>query len=643
MSQRHVIVGTAGHIDHGKSTLVRALTGIDPDRLAEEKRRGITIDIGFAHLELGEYQVAFIDVPGHERFVKNMLAGIGGVQLVLLVVAADESVMPQTVEHFQICRLLGIRRGIVVLTKADQADDEMRSLVIEEVRELVAGSALETAPILEVDSLSGRGLEKFRQELLRQLQAEESSRLQALADQRFFAMPIDRVFSVKGFGTVVTGTVATGSIGLDAPLEIQPSGLSCKLRGIEVFGAASTQASAGRRTALNLTGVERSQLARGMVVMEPGVGEPSKILDCRLELLLTSRPLRDRSPIRFHHGSSEIVGRVYLMEGDMLEPGQTGFCRIRLQDPAICFPGDHVILRRYSPPATIAGGIILENHPARIRRRELGARLPQLERLAKALDSGVDREPTLLRTIVRGEGIRGIDLRRLAGRTGLRPETLRRLIPGIPGLEWASQEPPVVIWSEALAGREQVAKELLAEFHRSRPLAPGISREELRRKLLPDSAASLFPVLLERLQRGGAIEVQGSLVAALGARPQLSPEQLDIRGELLAWIDANPFQAVSLEDRSRAGGRPVAAVKEIFFYLLQAGELVRINDELVLTRTQLDGVRRRLQDEFPQGRAFTVPQFKDLFGISRKFAIPVLEYLDRERFTRRTGDTRIVV
>ncbi len=636
---RHVIVGTAGHIDHGKSTLVRALTGIDPDRLAEEKRRGITIDIGFAHLGLEEFQVAFIDVPGHERFIKNMLAGIGGVRVVLLVVAADESVMPQTVEHFQICRLLGIRRGLIAVTKSDLADPEMLELVHEDIRELVRGSFLEPAPVVEVDSLSGRGLDRLRQQLLEQLRQESGD---PALDRRTFRLPIDRVFSVRGFGTVVTGTVVAGTLKVDSPVEIQPGSRTAKVRGIEILGAPVKTAPAGRRTALNLSGVDRADLVRGMVVTEPGSARPTAIMDVRLHHLDTApAPLRHRAPVRFHHGTSELVGRIYLLEGDQLPPGSSALCRVRLQEGTVAFPGDRFILRRYSPPTTVGGGIVLDNQPGRVRRRDLPRLLPALGNLASALENGSDAERVLVRYLVQREGIRGLGLDALVARTGLRRDVIAALCAETPELEQLPQ-PPLVVWAAELAEREAIALKLLEEFHDSRPLAPGMSREELKRRLLPESADALFPVLLEHLQQAGRIEVQGSFVKLTGRQPGLSGEQQQTRRTILEWFDAHPFEEASPEKLAGSLGLPPAAVRELFFFLLQSGELVRISEDLVLPGSRLDAIRRELKQRFAE-RPFTVPDFKDLFGISRKFAIPLLEYLDRTRFTRRTGDLRVLV
>jgi selenocysteine-specific elongation factor len=425
-------------------------------------------------------------------------------------------------------------------------------------------------------------------------------------------------------------------------VEIQPGGREAKVRGIEVFGQAARVALAGRRTALNLAGVDRSELVRGMVVVEPGAAHPTRTLDVRLHYLASAPgPLRHRSPVRFHHGTSELVGRVYLLSGDQLSPGTSALCRLRLQDPTVAFPGDRFILRRYSPPTTIGGGIILDHQPGRVRRRDLPKLLAALDELASALEKGVDAERVLVRYLVRREGIRGLDLGALVVRTGLTGKAVEALCAETDGVVWIPQQSRAV-WAADLAEREQAAVTLLQEFHASRPLASGMSREELKRKLLPDSADALFPFLLDRLQQANRVEVRGSTVSLAGRQPDLSPEQQQMRQAMLQWFDTHAFEEASPERLAGILGLAPSAAREVFFFLLQNGDLVRINEDLVLTRCRLEEIRRELRTRFA-GRPFSVPDFKDFLGISRKFAIPLLEYLDRDRFTRRTGDTRVLL
>lgn len=642
---RDVLIGTAGHIDHGKTTLLKALTGIDADRLAEEKRRGITIDLGFAHLETGDFRLGFIDVPGHERFVKNMLAGIGGIRLVLLVVAADESVMPQTREHFQICKLLGIRRGVIVLTKADLVEEELLELVEAEVRDLVEESFLETAPVVAVDSLSGRGMDDFRSLLLEQVEKaggtdhDEESR-------RPFRLPIDRVFSLHGFGTVVTGTAMSGKLGVDTPVRLYPGNLTAKVRSIQVFERKEPQAWAGQRTALNLTGVDKADLVRGMVASPPGAWEPSSMLDVDLQLLPDApAPLKHRGPIRFHHGSSEILGRAFLLEGTSIDPGESGLAQLRLQAPTVCRPGDRFIIRRYSPMRTIGGGLILDNLPPKHTRKTLRTTLPALQSLAKTVGEASNEhlERALLRYFIDSAGEAGIPLGRLAARIGLKAEDLAETLRRDSETELPAGEPRLAVGRSILKGLQERIEDQVRDYHRDNPLAPGIAQQELKSRCLPRAPDSLFHALLDRMAGAGVIKVTAGTVRSPDHRVKLSPEQARLKDEILACFKDEQLQSPSLADLSRELPGSEAEIRELFFHLLQREDLVRITQELVLSQRQLKWLLTRLRERFERGAAFDIAQFKETFGVTRKYAIPLLEYLDRQRITRRAADKRILL
>jgi selenocysteine-specific elongation factor len=380
----NLVVGTAGHIDHGKSSLVRALTGIDPDRLKEEKERGITIELGFAHCTIGETRVAFVDVPGHERFVRTMLAGVGGIDCVLLIVASDESVMPQTREHFDICRLLGIPRGIIVLTKSDLTDAATRELVRQDVAELVRGSFLEAAPVIEVSSTSGDGLDRLRDAI----DAEAAHAMHRPVDGAA-RLPIDRAFSMKGFGTVVTGTLVSGSIAVDDELAIEPGGLAVKVRGVQVHGRATTRAIAGQRTAINLGGVDLSQVSRGETLLAPATLSVTRRVDAEIDLLPGAKPLKHGGRVRVHHGTAEVLGRVSIAgDGAEVAAGKSALVRLRLEQPAILTRGDRFILRAYSPAITIGGGTVIDPAPTRPGIRSVEGRA-SLEALKPAGTSAI--------------------------------------------------------------------------------------------------------------------------------------------------------------------------------------------------------------------------------------------------------------
>ena len=637
-----VLVGTAGHIDHGKTMLVKALTGIDTDRLAEEKRRGITIDLGFAHLQLDQYRVGFVDVPGHERFVKNMLAGIGGIRLVLLVIAADESVMPQTVEHFHICRLLGIRRGIVVLTKKNQVEAELLEVVQDEVGELVAGSFLEDAPVVAVDSLTGKGISSLRKTLRESLNGLESAGRNSRT--RVFRLPVDRVFTLKGFGTIVTGTPAAGTLSQDSPVCLYPTQEPAKVRSIQIFGERAARAEAGQRTALNLVGVNKEELSRGVTVSVPEALQASHILDAAVTLLDETKALRNRTPIRFHHGSAELIGRLYLLGEGQLAPGATGMVQLRLDRPAVVCPLDRFILRRYSPSATIAGGVVLDNQPVKHRRAELPVLIPRLEAILQASNqSRSTAENLVVEHVVQQQQETGITVNGLVARTGLLARHLLSILEANRNIVVLPLEPPVALWEPDLQDLERRLEAFLSAHHRKHPLAGGISKQEIKNRFLRRSRQKQLDFVLERLQQAERVEVVGSLVRIFGKSVQLGPEQEETRRRILALFRPHDLKAPALEDIFGNLSRDTTQAKAVFYYLLESGQLVRVSGDLVLSSGQIDSLRQRLGQAFPPGQSFSIAEFKDLFAVTRKYAIPLLEFLDRQRITRRQGDRRIIL
>ena len=638
-----VLIGTAGHIDHGKTTLVGALTGINTDRLKEEQARGITIDIGFAHCDLDGFRVGFIDVPGHERFVKNMLAGIGGIQVAMLVVAADESIMPQTREHFEICRLLNLRQGLIILTKKSLVEEELLSLVAEEVAELVQGSFLESAPVVAVDSVTGDGLDELRGELARLLhQLSDQGKLQPPSSQ-IFRLPIDRVFSIRGFGTVVTGTPVGGSLQRDAPVTTYPGGEAGKVRGVEIFGEAAARTEAGQRTALNLSGLERGQLQRGMVLSSESDLTPTHMFDVRLRLIEEAAALKHRAPIRLHQGTAEAVGRVYLLDAQQLAPGGIALAQLRLDQPLIAFPGERFVLRRYSPSETIGGGMILDNRPAKHRSRELGELLPRLYEIGAELEATSPSHDALVEMLVGRESVKGLTLRQLVAATALRPEVLRQLVEGSEKFLVLDQDPILVFGSSVIEQVRRSVLEFLEQFHDSNPLAVGASQQELKKRLLRHAPPILFQEVLQHLEQNNEIEVQSGVVALRGRTPSLSASDQVVRTAILDGMARRPLAPPSLEQLLGSLEHPAERVRSIYYFLLQAGELVRITDSYVLLPDQLHQLTDQIVLEFPKGTSFTVAQFKDVFQVSRKYAIPLLEHLDRQRVTRRQGDQRVVL
>jgi selenocysteine-specific elongation factor len=636
---RHVIVGTAGHIDHGKSALVLALTGTDPDRWEEEKRRGITIDLGFAHLDLGEdCRVGFIDVPGHERFVKNMLAGVGGIDLVMLIVAADESIKPQTREHFDICKLLGIRRGLVVITKTDMVEREVLDLVRLEVQEFIAGSFLAGAPMLSVSARTGEGLDELKDEL-RRLSLESPPKPAELP----FRLPIDRSFVMKGFGAVVTGTLIAGTVHKEAEVEIFPLGKRARVRGIEVYNAPADFATAGQRTALNLAGTDARQITRGMVLAPPGLFQPTISLDCALTLLPSARPLKNQAPVHFHCGTAEMQARAVLLEGKEMKPGANGFVQFRLSEPGLFVPGDRFIIRQFSPVTTIGGGVVLDNSPPKHRSGD-----PDTLDSLRILE-GADPETRLeLLCQLMGEATPAD----LAARTGWSPADVLRVAKSLASRQRVllfGDPPNSLVPAAHFARLADLLVAQLRKYHAGNPLAPGLPKEELRAKLasgrashhLPSSA--LLNALLRSLTREGKIEVLGETIRLGGRTIPMSAEEMAARTEIagafekagLSVPDASEVLATLRIDRPRA--------EQLLKMLVKENVLYKVTEGLIFHHAALRGLREILAKRKAQNSRIAVTDFKEITGLSRKYAIPLLEYLDRERVTRRDGSERIIL
>ena len=640
-----MIVGTAGHIDHGKTTLLKALTGIDTDRLEEEKRRGISIDIGFAHMELGPWRVGFIDVPGHEKFVKNMLAGIGGIHLVLLVVAADESVMPQTIEHFQICKLLEIPGGIIAITKKNLVEEELLPLVEAEVRELVQGSQLENAPIVALDSVSGEGVELLKETLRKEIEKSEHAMAAVQSSHRVFRLPIDRVFTIRGFGTVVTGTPYTGVLKKGESVTLYPPSKGAKVRGIEIFNEQADMAVAGRRTALNLSGLEKEDVSRGMVISRSNTFAPSYMMDAIVHLLPTApKALKNRSAIRFHHGSTELIGRIHLLEGEQLHPEDSSLAQIRLQSPTVCCPKDHFILRRYSPMTTIGGGVVLDGNPHKHHKKDLAHILPQLKKLWSLLKAkDPDTDSAFAEYFVKLHRHRGATLPELVSRTGLLEDHLLDLLQKLDSVVLIPQEPLLAVSKRDLEQLKGQIVDFLTDFHLNHPLMAGVSREELRERFFGKVTNFHFQFVLSELEEEEKIQISGSVVASYKQQIALSSEQEKVKKNILQLLGEKGMQPPTLDELLKKLPYDAGQIRDLYYFLLQQGELVRVSDHIIVPAEQITFLKTRLKDSFPSGHTFTVPEFKDLFKISRKYAIPFLEYLDRARITRRTGDKRMVL
>ena len=630
---KHVIAGTAGHIDHGKSALIEALTGTNPDRLEEEKRRGITIDLGFAFLELDGVRFGFVDVPGHERFVRNMLAGVGGIDLVILVIAADESIKPQTREHFDICRLLGIPRGVVAITKADLVEPDVLGLVRLEAEEFARGSFLEGAPMVPVSAKTGAGLQTLKAELLRLAREVSPKNVSG-----HFRLPIDRSFAMKGFGTVVTGTLVSGSLQLGEEVELQPPGRRVRIRGLHSAGRAIERAVAGQRTAVNLAGVEHSEVARGMVLAPSRLFKPTPRVDARLTLLESAKPLKNRARAHFHQGTAETIAEIVLLEGDALVPRSSALAQLRLEKEILLLPGDRFILRQFSPVLTIGGGVVIDAHAAKHRRND-PATVPFLE----TLEHGSQEEILVGLT---GKLPRPLALRELVARTGWTELEIRSAVKPLAEknrVRVISREPLKIVASDFATQCAAAIRKSVEEFHRANPLLAGMPKQELRGSIgHPDP--DLFQAALDEAMRAGALAVAGDLVQRAGREIALTPEEARAK-EIIerefehAGLTVPSFAAVLEKlpvERARA--------QKIFQILLREKTLIKVAEELAFHHTAVGRLRELLVGYKKQkGAALPVLAFKELTGITRKYAIPLLEYLDREHVTRRVGDQRVIL
>jgi selenocysteine-specific elongation factor len=638
-----IIIGTAGHIDHGKSSLVQALTGKDPDRLPEEKRRGITIDLGFADLDLGDVHVGFVDVPGHERFVKNMLAGAHGIDAVALVIAADEGVMPQTREHFDICRLLDVKQGLVVLTKTDLVENELLSLVRAEAEELVAGSFLEGAPILAVSARTGAGLEELRAQL-----REIAGRVPARSEDFVTRLPIDRAFTMKGFGAVVTGTLISGEIAAGDELELLPAGLRVRARGVQVHGASVSQATSGQRTAVNLAGIDAADIERGMLLAPLGRLRPTQIIDVELTVLPNAtRAIRTRSRLRVHLGSAEVLARVRVLttRGD-IPPGETGFAQLRFETPVVALHGERFIVRSYSPAETIAGGLVLDPQASKHRGRELAKTNERL----RALMNG-DR-PTKLTVFVVAAGDQGLSLADIAARTGWTDEVVLQVAGEAQNEtgETATVNCEGVLISGANVAR--LCRSVIDEVklhHEREPLSRGLARETLRERHFAHAAPEVFRTVIASLEKEGMLVAEKDVVRLPDRGVELSPADALLQNKIADSYEKAGLEAPGVDDVFATAGlspgqRPHG--RKILQLLIDNGTLVRVHSEMFFHSIALGNLKALLRQYVTKhGREslIDVAQFKELAGVSRKYAIPLLEYLDREHFTRRAGDKRMIL
>jgi len=640
---KNIVVGTAGHIDHGKSALVEALTGTHPDRLDEEKRRGITIDLGFAFLEAAGLNMGFVDVPGHERFVRNMLAGATGMDLVLFVIAADESMKPQTREHFDICRLLGVRRGVIALTKIDLVEADALEIVRIEVEEFVKGSFLEGAPIVPVSVKTGAGVADLKGKLF-----EAAANALVKGGQGYFRLPIDRAFSMKGFGAVVTGTTISGSVARDDTVELFPAGRRLRVRGVQSAGKVVERTVAGQRTALNLAGIDYAELQRGMVLASPGKFRTTRRIGARVQLLPSAKKLKQHAQVHFHQGTAETVAVVTLLDRAEQLPGGPALAQLRLREPMLLLPGDRFILRQFSPLTTIGGGVVLDAFAPSRGPKETAVHgahsRPTVVTFLETLELG---QPDEVLVALAEHTPQGLDLTEIVARTGWLESEARQTAETLAAagkIRVVNDNPLVIV---AAGGFSALLGKIGAEiqsFHAANSLAAGIPREELRARAAIRTRPEVFHAALEQLAAEGAIEAAGDIVKRKGAVVTLQPEEARAREQIEATFARAGLAAPSWKEV--VANLPVERrrAERLLQQLLHEGMLIRVSRELVFHRQALSDLLARLQ-AYKQGNGerISVSGFKELAGVSRKYAIPLLEYLDRERTTRREGDERVIL
>ncbi|HVE66804.1 MAG TPA: selenocysteine-specific translation elongation factor [Thermoanaerobaculia bacterium] len=627
------LVGTAGHIDHGKTALIRALTGIDTDRLPEEKRRGITIDLGFAHAEWDGVRISFVDVPGHERFVRNMLAGAGGIDAVLLVVAADESVMPQTREHFEIVRMLGIRRGVVAVTKTDRVAPELVGVTVSDVAELTRGSALAGSRVVAVSARTGDGLE----ELKRSLVALALSPGELDRASRGVRLPIDRAFTIAGFGPVVTGSLVSGTISREQKLELLPERRTVRVRRIEVHGRETPEARAGERVSVNLAGAEVAELGRGRVLASPGAFATSALVTVRIDLLPTSPPLESGDRVSFHHFSAEARASLRVLAAGRIEPGGSARAQLRLSAPLAIAPGDRFVLRRQSPVATIGGGIVLDPlAPPRARRPAA-----LLSALLERLENGAIEDR--LRLWIEEKREAGASERELAVRAGVSAAEVRSTLAAAlaDGRVLAlRRSPDRYMAAPVLAALAVKARSEIAAYVDGGAGAVGMPRRTLTSRLLPGAEAAWTEAVESALLERGAFVAAGEEARVPGR------EDLPGRERELSERIADVFRQRGLSPPSPAEVSEVVqhrprVVEGLIGYLVKRGALVRLPGGWIVSRDAVDDVVARLRASGKGG--IEIAEFKEMFGLSRKLAIPLLEHLDGEKVTRRVGDRREIL
>ena len=632
---KQIVLGTAGHIDHGKTALIKALTGIDTDRLKEEKERGITIELGFAFLVLPSgLRIGIVDVPGHEKFVKHMVAGAWGIDLVALVVAADEGIMPQTREHLDICKLLGVKKGLVVVSKIDLADPELVELIAEEVGELVAGTFLEGAPVVNVSALTGEGIPQLLTTL-----DELGNEIQGRTSEGLLRLPIDRVFTMRGFGTVVTGTLVSGSVSVGDTVQIIPSVREGKVRGIQVHNEIVQTARAGQRTAVNLQGIGKSHLNRGDVLIHPHTITPTYMVDVYLEHLPNSpRPLRNRRKQRFHIGTSSTLSTVVLLDREELAPGESGFVQLRFEKPVVAFPQDRFVIRGSSAIQTLGGGVVIDSHPDKHKRLARDV----LAGLAILRDG--EEEEVLIHHLA-SSGVRGMVLKELRERVNIPPDRLSKLLGGL----MMKGEIVAVDGDDGRflhhSGYEKLKKEALSyilEFHEKYPLRPGPSKEEVKSKLPKTVETKLFQHILKELVDLKEVLVEKDKLRLSTHRVSLRDDQERVKNKVERLFAEAGLQSPSIKELASKLSTDESEVRNVVRLLVEEGVMIKAKEDLYFHAQAVEKLKAELIQFLRAHHEITTAEFKELTKVSRKYAIPLIEYFDNSKVTIRVGEKRLL-
>ncbi|KYO64743.1 selenocysteine-specific translation elongation factor [Thermovenabulum gondwanense] len=631
----NIIIGTAGHIDHGKTTLIKALTGIDTDRLKEEKERGITIDLGFAHFTLPNgKKVGIVDVPGHEKFVKNMLAGVGGIDLVLLVIAADEGIMPQTKEHLNILELLNTKKGIIVITKKDLVDNEWLEMVVEEVKETVKTSFLKDSPIIPVSSKTGEGLDLLVQKIQEMTQQEFEKDLYSP-----FRLPVDRVFTIPGIGTIVTGSLICGCVSVGDAVEIYPKKIKSKVRSIEVHGESREKAFAGQRTAINLVDVKPDDIKRGDVISIPGSMQPVEKAVINVKLLEDAeKSLKNRERVRFHAGTGEYLGRISIINREEILPGERAFAVIHFEEAVPVTYEDYFVIRRYSPVHTIGGGKVIFVNPAKIKKEKIDIAVKGLEKIA----NGGIKEFILVYLSLFGKPVTSIaDLFPYLGKNY---ETIRSAVDSLVKdnsvvfLKSGNEE--ILCDMDYYDNLTEKAKEIVEAYHLKNPFSEGILKEELKSRLGLES--KVFELFLSKWVQEGYFEGSGKYLKRKGYKIVLNEKEEQMKDKLLKIYEEKGWTPPAVEEVVQLlKDFEEEKIKSILNYLVLEGSLIKLNDEIYMHKTWVEKAKELLKNHFQKNKEISVSQFRDMLNTSRKYALPILEYFDGIYFTRRIKDVRI--